>query len=72
MVAAFEIMVGTPPIQALIRENKTHLLQSTLETSFKDGMVTMEKSLEELYTSGQISAEETRRFMADYHKVQSF
>ena len=72
MVAAFEVMIGTPPIQALIRENKTHLLQSTLETSFKDGMITMEKSLEELYAAGEISAEETKRFMADYHKVKDF
>ena len=48
MAAAFEAMTRIPPVRALIRENKHHLLQSTIETSFKDGMQTMEKSLEEL------------------------
>ena len=72
MVAAFEIMVGTPPVCALIRESKTHLLQSTLETSFKDGMQTMQKSLGELYAAGIISAEEAGRFSVDYSRVKDF
>ena len=72
MIAAFEIMVGTPPVRALIRENKSHLLQSTLETSFKDGMQTMEKSLTDLYAAGLINQEETTRFAADYTRVKDF
>lgn len=46
--AVFEIMVGTAPIQALIRDGKTHLLRSSMETGYKDGMVTMERALNEL------------------------
>ena len=46
--AVFEIMVGTAPIQALIRDGKTHLLRSSMETGYKDGMVTMERALAEL------------------------
>ena len=72
MAAAFEIMVGTPPVAALIRENKTHLLQSTLETSFKDGMRTMEKSLQELYAAGKITLEDTKLFAADYTRTKDF
>ena len=47
-------MIATPAIQALIRENKTYQLQSIIETAYKDGMITMDKALEDLYTSGQI------------------
>ena len=72
MAAAFEVMMGTPPVAALIRENKTHLLQSTLETSFKDGMRTMEKSLQELYAAGKITLEDTKLFSADYTRVRDF
>ena len=72
MVAAFEIMIGTPPVSALIRDNKTHLLQSTIETSLKDGMQTMEKSLSELYAAGVIAAEETTCFSADCNRVKEF
>lgn len=72
MVAAFEVMVGTPPVKALIRENKTHLLQSTLETSFKDGMQTMAKSLQDLYSAGKISLEDTKLYTPDFKPVKSF
>ena len=64
-VAAFEVLIGTPPAQALIREGKTHQLQSVIETNFKDGMITLQKSLESLYESGEIALEETLRFAAD-------
>ena len=65
-VAAFEILVGTPPVQALIREGKTAMLQSQLETGAKDGMITMQKSLETLYSEGKISLEEMQSYMLDY------
>ncbi len=53
-VAAFEILIGTSPVKSLIREGKTNMLQSTLETSTKDGMITMGKSLETLYNQGLV------------------
>ncbi len=65
-VAAFEIMVGTPPVQALIREGKTAMLVSQLETGAKDGMITMQKSLEILYEDGMISYEEMQSYLSDY------
>jgi twitching motility protein PilT len=54
-IAAFEVMVGTPAVQALVRDGKTSQLQSIMETGFKDGMITMEKATEELYNKGSIS-----------------
>ncbi len=54
-VAAFEVMVGTPAVHALVRDGKTSQLQSIMETGFKDGMITMEKATEELYNKGSIS-----------------
>ena len=55
-VAAFEVMKCTPPIQNLIREAKIHQIPSIMQTSVRDGMVTMTKSLEELAASGKIDA----------------
>lgn len=40
-VAAFEIMHTTPAIQNLIRENKTHQISSSIQTSKNMGMITM-------------------------------
>ena len=53
-VAAFEVMKCTPPIQNLIREAKIHQIPSIMQTAVRDGMITMDKSLEELVKSGKI------------------
>ncbi|MGA2853580.1 MAG: type IV pilus twitching motility protein PilT [Verrucomicrobiota bacterium] len=57
-VAVFEIMVNTPSIAALIRDNKTFRIQSDIQTGAKWGMVTMDSSLLEKYQQGMISREE--------------
>ena len=71
-VAAFEVMIGTPPVQALVREGKTHQLQSVIETGAKDGMITMEKALEELYSAGLVSREEIRSHQVECRPVRAF
>ena len=53
-VAAFEVMKCTPPIQNLIREAKIHQIPTIMQTSVRDGMITMSKSLEELVSAGKI------------------
>jgi twitching motility protein PilT len=57
-VAAFEIMVNTPSIGALIRDNKTFRIQSDIQTGAKFGMVTLDACLIEHYEAGKISKEE--------------
>ena len=57
-VAAFEIMVNTPSIAALIRDNKTFRINSDIQTGAKYGMVTLDGFLLEKYQSGMISQEE--------------
>ena len=53
---AFEVMKCTAPIQNLIRESKIHQIQSIMQTAVKEGMITMQKSLEELVKAGKIDA----------------
>lgn len=54
-VAAFEIMISTPSIKSLIRENKTFRITSELQTGAKFGMNTLDSHLIELYNSKVIS-----------------
>lgn len=56
-VAAFELMVTTPSIQNLIRENKTFRIQSDIQTGARHGMKTLDMCLMELYHKGIISYE---------------
>ncbi len=57
-VAIFEIMVNTPSIAALIRDNKTFRLNSDIQTGAKYGMVTLDSFLIDKYMAGMISREE--------------
>ncbi len=57
-VAAREVMIVTPAISNLIREGKTHQIYSTIETSAKKGMCTLEASLAELVKERLISLED--------------
>src|SRR6202453_698943 len=57
-VAVFEIMVNTPSVAALIRDNKTFRLNSDIQTGAKFGMVTLDGFLLEKYMAGLISREE--------------
>ena len=54
-VAAFEIMVSTPSIQALIRDAKTFRITSDIQTGAKYGMNTLDSHLIELYQAEIIS-----------------
>lgn len=56
-IAAFEIMHNTPAIQNLIREKKTNRIVSTIQTSAKLGMITLDDFLLNLYRRGQITGE---------------
>lgn len=61
-IAAFEIMTGSMAVKALIRENKTHQLMSTIESSARDGMLSMEHCLDAYMQQGIISAQDRHKF----------
>ena len=52
---ALEILVVTPAIRAIIRDDKIHQIYSMLQSGQKYGMKTMNQSLGELYTAGKIT-----------------
>jgi twitching motility protein PilT len=60
-VAAFEVLVATPAIRAIIREAKTHQLLSAMETAARDGMITLDRALIELVRAGAVTVDEAAR-----------
>jgi twitching motility protein PilT len=64
-VAALEIMIATPAIQNLIREGKTHQIESSVQTGGRYGMKTMDMALSELYKKTQISEETALTYAVD-------
>jgi twitching motility protein PilT len=64
-VLACEILLATPAVRALIREDKVHQLYSIMQTSRKLGMKTMNASLADLYRANQIGYEEALAHSGD-------
>ncbi|SES84191.1 type IV pilus twitching motility protein PilT [[Clostridium] polysaccharolyticum] len=64
-VAVFEVMLGSPAIKNLIRENKTFQIPSMMQTSKKMGMQTLDDAIYDLYLSGKISAEHALNYSQD-------
>lgn len=60
-VMACEIMVATPAIRALIRDDKIHQIYSALQSGKKHGMQTMTDSLYQLYMTREVIKEECLR-----------
>ncbi|WP_322521102.1 type IV pilus twitching motility protein PilT [Guyparkeria halophila] len=59
-VAAHEIMLGTPAIRNLIRENKVAQMYSAIQTGQAQGMQTLDQNLKQLVTRGVVSKELAR------------
>jgi twitching motility protein PilT len=59
-VAAHEIMIGTPAIRNLIRENKIAQMYSSIQTGAQHGMQTLDQSLQELVRRNIIAKQEAR------------
>lgn len=58
VVAAYEMMVITPAIANLIRENKTYRIDSAIQTGRKEGMFLLDESLFKLWQKGLVAKEE--------------
>ncbi len=64
-VMACEIMVITPAIRALIRDDKVHQIYSALQSGKKHGMQTMTDALYQLYMNREVTKDECLRVASD-------
>lgn len=61
-VAAFEVMHANHAVRNLIREGKSHQLQSVMQTNRKMGMIAMDEAITQLYMDNKISREMAIQF----------
>lgn len=69
-VAAFEVMHANAAVKNLIREGKSHQLQSVIQTSKREGMCTMDDYLMQLYMSRKISKENCIQYAQNPDKMR--
>jgi twitching motility protein PilT len=61
-VAAYEVLVATQALRAIIREQKTFQIPSIIATSRKDGMQTLDQALSELAVKKVITPEDAAKY----------
>jgi twitching motility protein PilT len=71
-VCALEIMINTPAVANLIRDNKTFQLPSIMQTSKQSGMQTMDQSLMDLVKSRRINPQEAYRRAFDKKAFEQY
>lgn len=59
LIPVFEVMIATPAIRNLIRENKTHQIDGIIAPSAQNHMISMDNSLLELFKQGKITKDTT-------------
>jgi twitching motility protein PilT len=68
-VAAAEVMICTPAIRAVIRDDKVHQIYSLMQAGKKHGMQTLNDSLASLFMRGEVSLEEVLKRSADPNEL---
>jgi twitching motility protein PilT len=68
-VAAIEIMIANAAIKNLIREGKTHQIDSLIQTGSKYGMQTMDSNIVSLYKKGLISHDDVLSYATSYENI---
>lgn len=59
---AIEVLINTPSIKSLIRENNIHQIDNYILSGLKDGMIRMDDSIIKLYNDGLISKEDALNY----------
>ncbi len=70
-IPACEVMIANSAINNLIRENKIHEIPSVIETSRKDGMISLNQSLAELVNKKEITKETALKYSLNPQEINS-
>ena len=61
LIPAFELLLNNNAVANLIRERRTHEINTVIETGLESGMIDMNRSLADLVRAGEITVENARR-----------
>ncbi len=70
-IPAFEILISTAAIRNLIREGKTHQINSLIQTGHKSGMILLNQSLAQLVKSNVVSTDDALSVSSDRTQLRS-
>ncbi len=72
LVPAYELLINNKAVANLIREKRTHEINTVIETSSTDGMIDMNRSLAELVARGEITVESAYQYSLNPNVLSKF
>jgi twitching motility protein PilT len=63
LVPAFELLINTNAVANLIRESRTHEIDTLIETGTKDGMIDLDRCLADLVRNGVVASDVAQTFV---------
>ena len=70
LIPAYELLINNKAVANLIREKRTHEINTVIETSSQEGMIDMNRSLAELVSRGEITVESAYQFSLNPNVLQ--
>jgi twitching motility protein PilT len=70
LIPAYELLINNPAVANLIREARTHEIDIVIETSFNEGMISLNRSLLDLVRKGEITIENAINFSLNPKELQ--
>ena len=69
-VVAAEIMIANSAVRSIIREGKTHQLDTAIQTGASEGMQTMDRTLAKLVQQGTVTYDSAREYAVDVREFE--
>jgi twitching motility protein PilT len=69
-VVAAEVMIANPAVRSVIREGKTHQLDTIIQTGADQGMQTMDRTLVKLIQQGVITYDDAREYAVNLEEFE--
>lgn len=70
LVPAYEILKVNPAVRNMIRENKTHQIDNVISSGGKEGMISMDQSILELYKRGRIEEQTMMEYAENPEQIR--
>jgi len=70
VIPSYELLINNNAVANLIREGRTHEIDTVIETSSEIGMIDINRSLAELVRAGEITIENAQKYATDAHLLE--
>ncbi|RJQ30683.1 PilT/PilU family type 4a pilus ATPase [Candidatus Parcubacteria bacterium] len=71
-IPAYELLITTPAVRTLIREGRTHEIDTVIETNYEMGMVSLNRSLASLVRAGEITMKDASAHSLNPKNLEAF